>query len=205
MGLSVTVGLEQSFVGYDDEGVEYARKSMALLSEGLATEGIVWAEPTPAPLSGNRAALDGFSYSLIHYLRRVHARIILEMPVPPVSSPDELSADDDLVDEVAMDFTSHLIYHSDCDGTYVPVDFPEPVEVDSVLTGSSQRLLAELVDCAEPLGIVLTSDGTLSDAEAARVAAVPEDHPFRMEWEVWLTLHEAARISVATGHAIVFH
>lgn len=205
MGLTITVGLEQSFVGIDEEGVESARKSMIRLSEGLADHGIVWAEPPPAAIPSGRARLTHFSYGLIHYLRRAYTVVCREEPLTPVADADELAEWDDEVDDLAIDCQPHLIYHSDCDGTYVPVDFDEPVTVDSVIVGSSQRLLRELRTCAGPLGITLAADGTLTDAEAARVASVPSGHPFRREWEAWLALHEAARVSIATGHAIVFH
>jgi len=41
---------------------------------------------------------------------------------------------------------SHLINHSDCDGWYLPEDFEEPQWVGSISIGSSQRLLAELLE-----------------------------------------------------------
>ncbi|MBG0827015.1 hypothetical protein HS041_04460 [Planomonospora sp. ID67723] len=93
-----------------------------------------------------------------------------------------------------------------------PVDFGDPVflpEESGVagagMVGSSHRLLAEVRECAPAIGIRLEQDGSLSDAEADRVYALPQSAPFEIESVVWLALHEACRASVSTGQAIIFH
>ena len=83
------------------------------------------------------------------------------------------------------------------------MDFDEPLFSDEESIGSSQRLLAELREVGPHIGVKLEADGTLSDAEAARLAGY-DDGPFWREITVWLTLHEACVASIAHGTAIVF-
>jgi len=92
----------------------------------------------------------------------------------------------------------------------VPVDLSGPVFLPDGsgvsgrgVVGSSRGLLRALQRCVGSLGIALDDDGTLADAEAARVADRPDDHLFAVEPVVWLALHEACRASIASGHAVV--
>jgi hypothetical protein len=101
------------------------------------------------------------------------------------------------------------VCHADNEGYYVPADFDEPLFVSddtiagSGMVGSSRRLLGELVTLAPAIGVGLESDGSLSDAEAARLDN--RDDRFESEQTTWLTLYEACRVSVAHGNAVVFH
>jgi hypothetical protein len=101
----------------------------------------------------------------------------------------------------------HLLYHSDCDGFYVPFDFREVIfapDVIGELIGSSYRLMDELLFVAPFLNINV-SGGVLTDEEAEKVndEAVSED-PYATEKMVWINLFECARISIDYGTAIVF-
>jgi hypothetical protein len=203
MGLAITVGIEREFTGIDEEATEMYRSRLRELSAELANESITWTEPALGELPPSRVKLIGFSYSLVHYLRRVSALHGRGDDVTPVAPGEDL--DDEPEEDATCNLSSHLICHSDCDGYYVPVDFDDPIFLDGGAVGSSQQLLRELQEVAEPIGIHLEADGSLSDAEAERVANVSMDNPYRMEWEVWLALFEAARINTTTGHAIVFH
>ncbi|TCO58455.1 hypothetical protein [Actinocrispum wychmicini] len=204
MGLVVSVGIERQVLGYDEEAVAHYRSQFGALSAELAKTGITWAEPdATADLPSSRARLVGFGYSTVHYLRRVYALQARDDEVTPVPPGEEL--DDEPEDEEIYNLSSHLVCHSDCDGYYIPVDFDDPLYLDTGSVGSSQRLLRELADCARHIGITLSEDGTLSDEEAARVANGAADSPYPNEWDAWLALFEAARISIATGHAVVFH
>jgi hypothetical protein len=98
--------------------------------------------------------------------------------------------------------------HSDAEGFYVPVDFPEVIVDESLpgaVLGSSQRLLAELRRVAPAIGVRMQGE-TLPDAEADAIHGEAEDQesPFFRERTAWLSLFEAARISVETGAAVVF-
>ncbi|GAB3871104.1 hypothetical protein GCM10029964_006810 [Kibdelosporangium lantanae] len=57
---------------------------------------------------------------------------------------------------------------------------------------------------ARHIGVQLTEGGELTDEEAQRVNDVADDHPYRYELMAWILLFEAARVSVASGHAVVF-
>ncbi|NKY38619.1 hypothetical protein [Cellulomonas septica] len=127
----------------------------------------------------------------------------------PVDSREAYERGQALVREEAAMLSSHLICHSAAEGYFVPVDLSGPVILPDGsgvagggVVGSSHGLLRELQRCAGSLDIALDDDGTLVDAEAARVAARPDDHP-AVESVVWLALHEACRASIASGHAVV--
>jgi hypothetical protein len=203
MGLAISVGIEREFLGYDEEAIAYYRSQFRALSAELAKHDILWSEPALDATPGvppNRSP-DGFGYSTIHYLRRASAlqrRGDEVTPVPPGEQPDSEPAS-----EETYDLSSHLICHADDSGYYIPVNFADPLFLELGDVCSSNRLLSELTACASAIGILLDKDGTLSDAEAARVAAY--EGPYSNEWMAWLALYEAARISIATGHALVFH
>ncbi|WP_433216831.1 hypothetical protein [Microtetraspora malaysiensis] len=214
------MGIIAGLVGLDDEGVAEFRSSLDGLSAALADEGIVWREPDGPPGVEMRPHTGGFPYSWLHYLRRVFALVDNDQPVTPARSADDVDRDRRWVDSSSVLFDSHLLCHSDCAGYYVPVDFEDVVflpESSGVygggMVGSSVRLLRELCRCAPALGIRLDpsasaagadTGGVLSDAEAARLFTLPPED-FAIETMVWLTLFEACRVSVASGHAIVFH
>jgi hypothetical protein len=129
--------------------------------------------------------------------------------VTPVQDGD-LKSTDRYVDDATSMLDSHLLCHADDQGYYVPVTLPDPLflAADSGvggagMVGSCQGLLDELRWIAPDIGVRLEDDGTLSDAEADRVNG-EDDHPFATERMVWLTLHEACRVSIATGHPVVF-
>lgn len=146
-------------------------------------------------------------YSALYCLHRVYARCQAGLPVTPVSDMAEVEADDEVVSAERDMFESHLLYHSDVDGYYIPVDFDIPELIgDDERVGSSQGLLAELQSCAPAIGIRLEPDLSLSDAEAQRIDELiqTDSGEFTYEWMAWLALHEACRQSIASDHAIVF-
>ncbi|MCA9637810.1 MAG: hypothetical protein KC420_17405 [Myxococcales bacterium] len=210
MGLAITVGMLASVAG-DDEGVAYYRRQFTALAGALEAAGVVgYDEPERVARGLQRPHVSSFPYSFLHYLRRAYARVKAGMEVTPVDAAG-LAADDGLVEDEAMMFSSHLLCHSDAEGYYVPVDFSEPLFLEDPavsgggMIGSSQRLLGELREIAPALGIALAADGSLADDEAARLAEVDDGAPLFREHIVWLTLHEACRASVASGAAIVFN
>lgn len=196
MGLAISVG-----PGLDDD--DELGELFTRLADQLGELGVTWRVPPGRPGRRSRAATTSFGYSTVHFLRRAYALTKAGKPVTPVSTIPEMERDSDVVAEEAEMFESHLLCHSDSDGFYVPVDFEHPEVVDGQFVGSSQRLLAELRLCAEPLGIRLSDDGTLSDAEAERVNAL--DTPYENEWLAWIALHEACLLSIESGHAVMFN
>ena len=212
MGLAIEVGFLVDMLANDPEGVEWFEDALAAVNRVLASERLpAHVEPrTPVP-ARSRAALTGFPYSTLHHLRRAYAHRVrdpgwMATPFPETENP----AGDAEVEAQTEQFTSHLLCHSDSEGFYLPIDFPDVVfssEDDDIvggMLGSSQRLIAELRVVAPALGIAL-ADGELSDVEAARVnAIVAADGPMWHECAAWIALFEAARLSVAFETAIVF-
>lgn len=108
-------------------------------------------------LSGEVAPVAGFDYDALHFLRRAYLLQVCGLPVTPV---DELGGDYEQLLEMfeATAQQSHLVWHYDHAGAYVPVDFPHPLSNDELLAGggplgSSQTLLRELEFVAPSLGI----------------------------------------------------
>lgn len=72
--------------------------------------------------------------------------------------------------------------------------------------GSSYALLDELIEVAPYLGIHLSEDGSLPASEAARLFDISEkaEGDFGQEITAWLSLHEAAELSITYGTSVVF-
>lgn len=72
------------------------------------------------------------------------------------------------------------------------------------IVGSSLKLLDELIEIAPSLGIHLQADDSLSEAEAARLFAVAhrQGEEFESETRAWLTLHQAAELSLLYQTAV---
>jgi hypothetical protein len=194
-------------------GVALQPAALHALQAALADHGVTWREPHGAAVPPMRVDASGMPYSSLHRLRRVLTLLDREEPVTPLGGPQGIGREDDgkVLDQTLLMY-SHLLCHSDCDGYYVPVDFGDPLFLPEEgvagggMVGSSQGLLAELRRCAPTLGIRLDADGHLSDAEAERLNRLPpEGGGFAVEARVWLTLYEACRASLASGHLIVFH
>ncbi|HKD75792.1 MAG TPA: hypothetical protein VKB76_09865, partial [Ktedonobacterales bacterium] len=132
MGLDITVGIliqclqdryEDSKERFDDYQSDLARVNHTLSYEGYPEHD----EPTQArgrvPWSRRM-----WGYGGLHYLRRIAAHLWAgnDLPSPGDDHPerDPVLADcyDLLYDGNPNDF-SHLIYHSDSTGYYLPMDF----------------------------------------------------------------------------------
>lgn len=111
---------------------------------------------------------------------------------------------------------SHLVWHYDHAGAYVPVDFPHPLANDELLAGggplgSSQSLLRELEFVAPSIGIDPANPPAApqppmapTDLEEPAAPAPYDASPFARERHVWLGLHAAATRSLAQGSMIIF-
>ena len=212
MGLSICVGVLAEIAEFDPESGEHWRAEFGSINEVLAELGLPQhSEPKTLPPLENRCSLDGFPYSFLHTVRRAYARRVLDPRW--IADPMEDSkgaARDSAIKIVAREMSSHLICHSDAEGFYLPLDFA-PVLVDekqSRITGgwlgSSYRLAEELVVVAPALGINLVA-GVVSDEEAEKInSAMDDEGPLRVEQIVWLSLYEAARLSIEHRAAICF-
>ncbi|MBC3981021.1 hypothetical protein H8N01_00110, partial [Streptomyces sp. AC536] len=108
-------------------------------------------------LSGAVAPIAGFDYDALHYLRRAYLLRVCGLEVTPV---DELGGDYEQLLEMFESTAqeSHLVWHYDHAGAYVPVDFASPLSNDGLLEGggplgSSHGLLRELLAVGPALGI----------------------------------------------------
>ncbi|MFR9724484.1 hypothetical protein ACL02R_14130 [Streptomyces sp. MS19] len=166
-------------------------------------------------MSGTVAPVAGFDYAALHLLRRAYLLHLSGLPVTPVK---ELDGDYQQLLEMFESAAqqSHLVWHFDHAGAYVPVDFPHPLVNESLLSGggplgSSHGLLRELETVAPLLDIdplnpppapaPPAGPTTLDEPAAGPTAA---DGPYARERHVWLGLHAAATRSLAQGSMIVF-
>ncbi|MEV6107830.1 hypothetical protein AB0M28_24470 [Streptomyces sp. NPDC051940] len=190
---------------------ELARYDKALGEAGLPPVPVHTYMPG---LSGDVAPVAGFDYDALHFLRRAYLLQLCGLEVTPVG---ELGSDYEQLLEMfeATARQSHLVWHYDHAGAYVPVDFAAPLSNDELLAdggplGSAQGLLRELAAIAPPLGLDPDNPPPPpppppGPTELGEPAAVHyEPGPFGRERHVWLGLHAAATRSLAQGSMIVF-
>ncbi|MFI8995440.1 hypothetical protein [Streptomyces sp. NPDC053542] len=166
-------------------------------------------------LSGDVAPVAGFDYDALHFLRRAYLLQVCGLAVSPV---DELGSDYEQLLEMFESTAqeSHLVWHYDHAGAYVPVDFPHPLANEELLEGggplgSSHGLLRELevvapaigIDPANPPATPAPPGGPTTLEERAETTGA-DDSPFARERHVWLGLHAAATRSLGQGSMIVF-
>ncbi|QKW07442.1 hypothetical protein HUT18_14695 [Streptomyces sp. NA04227] len=166
-------------------------------------------------LSGDVAPVAGFDYDALHFLRRAYLLQMCGLEVTPV---DELGGDYEQLLEMfeATAQQSHLVWHYDHAGSYVPLDFAVPLSNDELLAGSgplgsSHALLRELEYVAASIGIDPANPPATPAPPSApteleeRAPVLPtEEGPFARERHVWLGLHAAATRSLAQGSMIIF-
>ncbi len=211
MGLAIEVGMLADLLENDSEGAEWLRKSFGSVNEVLAENKLpMHHEPENLPTLDNRASILSYPYSFLHYLRRVAAHVAENprweaRPFPDSSVP----AADPLVDKHSLSMESHLLCHSDCEGFYLPIEFDDVIvddegRIPGGMLGSSFALRKELEAVAPALGIRLTT-GKLSDDEAGKInSEVEAQSELHIEKMVWLSLFEAARLSIQYKAAICF-
>jgi hypothetical protein len=211
MGLAVEVGMLADLNVNDEEGAAWLRESLSKVNEVLAENGLAsHTEPEVLPALKSRAIIGSYPYSFLHYLRRfaAHAWTNPHWKPTPFTDSEDPAEDSAVAGETAM-LTSHLLCHSDCDGFYLPIDFKNPLFADEDcvpggMLGSSQGLMRELVGIAPFLGVQLTG-GNLWDTEVGRINGIIDaEGPFWIEHAVWISLFEAARLSIEHKSAICF-
>jgi hypothetical protein len=211
MGLGVGVGLLADLNVHDTEGAAWLRESLNRVNGVLEKHGLPpHIEPETLPELNDRACIAGYPYSFLHHLRRfaAHAAQKPNWTPNPFSQSDNPAYDPVVANEFSK-ARGHLLCHSDCDGYYFPIDFAEPLFADGArveggMLGSSYGLMRELVALAPFLGIKL-SGGTLEDAEANRINGIIQAQgTFWIELAVWISLFEAARLSIEYRTAICF-
>jgi len=212
MGLAIEVGLYAYLIEHDSEGVEYLENSLSRLNEVLKENGLdEHIEPKKLAGMSNRSRLSGFPYPFLHYLRRYYAHLMVDPDRTPTEvGENENPADDSVTFEMSSMFSSHLLCHSDTGGFYLPLEFKEIIfddekkRIEGGMLGSSFELRNELIQIAPKLDIKV--DGyDLSDEEAEKVNTRGESgKKYFREYCVWITLFEAARLSIENKTAICF-
>lgn len=156
------------------------------------------------------------STTTLHFLRRAYLLQVCGLPVTPV---DELGGDYEQLLEMFETTAqqSHLVWHYDHAGAYVPVDFTQPLSNEELLggggpLGSAHGLLRELEAVAPAIGIdpvnppmAPAPPGRPTSLEEPAVTVPYEDSsPYARERHVWLGLNAAATRSLSQGSMIVF-
>jgi hypothetical protein len=210
--LAISVGVLACGPDADPEAVAYDRKNFRHINRVLAANGLPpHEEPESLPAFPYRGQLISFPYAWTPYLLRAVA-FARQAPdqFSPVREGENPARDRRLDAELYTFAESHLICHSQTEGYFVPVDFPDPLcdkrkrGLTGRILGSSQRALKELVQTAPLLGIPLKGR-KLSDKAARTIAKEPdESHPFWIERKVWLSMFEAFRDSVEYKCAVVY-
>ncbi|MER5477303.1 hypothetical protein ABT026_10000 [Streptomyces sp. NPDC002734] len=192
-------------------------EELAVYDRALMATG---AQPVPIHqytpgVTGDVAPVAGFDYEALHFLRRVYLLQACGLPVTPV---DELGGDYEQLLEMFETTAqqSHLVWHYDHAGAYLPVDFPHPLVNDELLEGggplgSSHGLLRDLEFVAPALGInpaappaAPAPPSAPTELEEPADPAPYDPSPFARERHVWLGLHAAAVRSLGQGSMIVF-
>jgi hypothetical protein len=211
MGLSVQVGVLAYLIETDPDGVEWMRASLDATNELIQANGLpAHLEPETLPSLDNRCSLEGYPYSFLHYLRRTYARRVVDLSwIATPLAKDQEPTDDPVLRSQYTKLNSHLLCHSDAEGFYLPIDFQsvlidESERVSGGMVGSSFRLMKELIFVA-PAILIHLDGGKLSDSEAQAINAGLENQSgLFIERIVWLSLYEAARLSIKHRTAISF-
>lgn len=215
MGLAISVGQLAFLRDEDPNEVEAFRDELRAVNRVLTANGLPpHEEPESLPEITECVSIGSIPYGWLHHTRRAVAYALRPgrrfLPLRDGEDP----AADDLYDDVLFSCESHIICHSDCEGFYIPIDFPEPLYDDlndddprvicGGILGSSQAGLRELVLAAPLLDIPLT-DGRLADADAVAISEEAEEgHPHEVARKAWLLLFKRLQQSVEFRSAVVF-
>lgn len=211
MGLAVQVGMLVDLLNIDPAGAEWLREEFEVANRVLRAHNLPrHFEPESLPPLKNRCSLIGYPYSCLHHLRRVYAHRMLDSSWIAAPLPRHIkAAEDKCLLKAYSHLQSHLLNHSDADGMYLPIDFKDVLidrqdGLNGRMLGSSYRLYEELVFVAPALNIRI-HEGRLSDDQAQEIDKLRDlGEGLATEKTVWLSLFEAARLSIEYKTAIVF-
>lgn len=205
MGLSVSVG-DYAAMLREEQDVEWLEEQFAVINQFLKSNGLpTHSEPRDVPEIEYKSCVS-FPYSYLHYLRRIYARHRLGKLCEPVAGGDLSPEDDKDIEQASQGADTHLLYHSDCEGFYVPIAFDSPIldkQLPGCTLGSTQMLLKELLEIAPLIGISLV-DGNPTAEAIASLESFDEEHPFSIERLVWHCLFENCSRSMEYRGAILF-
>ncbi len=163
-------------------------------------------------------------YSGIHYLRHFAAYVWAgETNIPPYSKENKSEWSKLYTESMGKakdgERFDHLMFHSDCQGFYAPIEFVEVIfggeegsatKIDGDMLGSSQRLLAECESLAKhlkiPSELKYDSDELVEilNAEESENDSETEWKRYATEIYVCLNLIEACKESIKRKSLLVF-
>jgi len=225
MGLSVSVGILAELAGRDAEGYEYHQRQFAHLNQALLAEGQSSHEEPDVPSGGAPWSCAMWGYSGLHYLRRIAAYLWADQPLPPPGTEDDVRDPmrDPFVDRATSlvyspthpSAASHLIWHSDAQGYYLPRALPEvlfPASEFKVPGGMIGSAVALQEECARLANALEIPEGLDPEAPDVWEAASQQGYPSASRWRMYgietftcLRLLRACEIARESGCAIVFH
>lgn len=217
MGLGLTVGF---YVDPDEIDDSFCREQLDVINRALGAEGLpLHVEPVLEEVLD----YDMIGYSGLHYLRRIAAHLWQSGKLP---EPGDDSAPDDPViseyeDMIGVDYVhdgtrfDHLLWHSDCEGYYVPIEFSNVIFCDADehgklagdMLGSSYTLKEELEVLARALGLPL-DEVDVDDEELWEASAEQGEGEgwkrYGIESFTCKQLHEACKQSIMHKALLVF-
>ena len=229
MGLALEVGILTDLRENDSEGYERYLNQFRVLNEYLEKVGL----PTHHEPEGCEVwSCEMYGYSGLHYLRRIAAHIDITGNIP---SPGNIDSPKDVTlqnyykkaenkdpgflarlpptsQKYPVGF-NHLIFHSDSEGFYLPIEFEKVLYPDSELgiaggmIGSTIKLLRECERLAAVLEIPPSIDENsdeLWEAADAQGESSVKWQKYGVESYTCIHLIKACNKSIETGAAIVF-
>jgi hypothetical protein len=214
MGLDVTVGVFTLVEAGDTEYEAYLLEQFGAINVTLRECGLP-SHAEPEALAPERTFCQRIgTYGTLHVLRRFAVRIAVDgmLPAPAIGTQDDLLKSRCFDEGIGGGRFSHLIDHSDAEGYYLPIRFPEVLHADPALVaggwiGSSYQLLEECRELAGWLEVPLDLDPDSDELWGAASETDGTDILWRryaIESGVCVRLFRAAQVSVETGAAIVF-
>jgi hypothetical protein len=230
MGLDVCVGILPAVIDSDQEGFEHYQHLFAQVNQALQAEGLPPHHEPIAPQPDIPWFAQMWSYSGLHYLRRIAAYLWADQPLPPPGTYEDVRDPmrDPVIDRAYYMLYSlnhpfaayHLLCHSDSGGFYLPQDFPEVIYADAALgipgdmIGSAAMLQRECTRIARILEIPPDLDPEDDRVWQAADAQAAETQEWRGEtlWQHYgietftcIRLLRACEIALKSGCAIVFN
>jgi hypothetical protein len=225
MGLSVSVGILAELRELDTEGYEYRQRLFAQLNQALLAAGQVPHHEPDAPSGRAPWSCAMWGYSGLHYLRRIAAHLWADQPLPPPGTEEDMRDPmrDPFVDSATSlvylpthrAAASHLIWHSDAQGYYLPRAFPEvlfPAAEFRIPGGMIGSAVALQEECARLAAALEIPEGLDPEASEVWEAASQQGYPSARRWRTYgietftcLRLLRACEIAQESECAIVFH
>jgi hypothetical protein len=214
MGVGIEVGILADFrESGDDEGFNYYFNQFDVLNRCLQSAGL----PTHnEPEDCEIWTCDLFSFSGLHCcLRRLAAHLDQSGKIPPPADRRNIAEDPVLLQYYESNFVGgfdHLICHSDYNGLYLPIDFPDVLFPNPELglggLGSTIQLLRECEQLAQILKIPKHLDENSKELDKVSYESQGEGsclwEKYGIESCVCVRLIRGCQHSIRAGAAIVF-